>query len=856
MSSIETDLDMDLRFSSLVVKVDGKSISVWHKDKLLLNIDSVSKLDVVCGISVCRLVAVTSNGDRIDVAYFTRRKEEAFRRFADAFNRGSEYGFEEKKPRAPSIGTIKWLWNILSKYKKALVIGVSSSLLLTFIGLLPPYLMKILIDSVLLSSSPSISLFVMIILVLVASHIIIALTTIYRGLVLSRLGYKVTVDLSETLYRHVMNLDLPQIEAIGVGRLTSRIINDVNSLNWLLVWAIPAIISNSFSIVATSSVMFYLNTKLALFILVPTPVIILLILRYRKRSRFLWHANWRRSSELYSKIYETIPNYLIVKSFVKEDYEVQTFRFLLDRVYESNVAIAKLNNWTWPLLGFVLNIATVGIWWYGGLQVLSRRMELGTITAFISYASQFYGIVNNLSNLIPAMQQSLVSAERIRELLSLTPKLKTGKNLCINDIDTIIFENVSFGYDPRTPVIKNFNLVVRKGEKIAIVGKSGSGKTTIAKLLLRYYDADEGRIIVNDYDIKDLNPKCLRSKVAYVPQEVVLFDATIGQNVAYGSGSYNPIEIIKACKIAMIHDEIVKMPFAYDTPLGERGSQVSGGQRQRLAIARAVLLNPSLYLFDEATSNLDVINEREVFMTIMNVAKNKTTIFITHNIFEVMLADKVIVLENGIIVEEGDPLSLLLNKKSKLYNMFKEQLISDDVREILTVIDIAKKELDKKSLELNIAKAEEVKITPSRTSQAKVNVVYRGKSYADVTPKLLFPITARYIVGLYTDNQSEVLIIDDYRKLDEESKKVLEKAISLNNKVFKIKSIRKVDFKGDYLQWELETDSGLTTIETYGRRSIMIFKDKVVMKDRYDNLFEALISDLDNRSIKIIEEML
>ncbi|MEM1652358.1 MAG: hypothetical protein QW747_03570 [Ignisphaera sp.] len=203
MSYAETDLDMDLRFSRLVVKVEGASLSVWRGDNLLYRVDDVARLDVVCGISVCRLVAVTRGGDRVDVAYFTRRKEEEFKRFADSFNKGAKFVVERERVEKPSVGTLKWLWSILSKYKKALVIGVATSILLTVVGLLPPYLMKILIDSVLLASSPSIALFIAIILTLVATHVAIAITTIYRGFVLSKLGYKVTVDLSETLYRHV-----------------------------------------------------------------------------------------------------------------------------------------------------------------------------------------------------------------------------------------------------------------------------------------------------------------------------------------------------------------------------------------------------------------------------------------------------------------------------------------------------------------------------------------------------------------------------------------------------------------------------------------------------------------------------
>ncbi|TRM86345.1 DUF1854 domain-containing protein, partial [Sulfolobus sp. E3] len=604
-------------------------------------------------------------------------------------------------------------------------------------------------------------------------------------------------------------------------------------------------VTNLFTIIGIGAILFTLDATLATFILIPIPIIVLMIIRYRRKSHRLYHRNWRRSADITSRINDTVPNFLVVRSFSKEDYESKRLREMLNRLYESSVSINKMNSYYWPLMGLVVNLSTVIIWWLGGHEVISGVIELGIVTAFIAYVSQFYGPINNLSNVLPFIQQSLTSAERIREVLEVKPQISNSESPKKPKMPAeIVFDKVSFGYDPHFPVIKNVSFMIKPGEKVAIVGKSGSGKSTIAKLLLRFYDVDEGKISIGNVDVKEIDLEYLRKKIAYVPQDVVLFDTTVGYNVAYGSDNVDELDIIRACKIAKIHDEIIKLPFAYDTILGERGTYLSGGQRQRLSIARAIIKNPDVLIFDEATSNLDVISEREVYEAMINVSQGKTVILITHNVHEVMNADKVIVLDKGKIVEEGTPRDLL-SKKSAFYEMFKDQINEEN---------IFTKAKEKRNREDQLRVVRDLKVYPTNRS-SRVNVQIDGIVYHDLIPKMLFPITKPTFIGFYDENGKEVLLLEDYTKItDENSREVLERAISYNNLIFKVNKINEINIKGDQLEWNLITDRGGVTTYTLGRRNVVVFDSKVVLIDKNDNLYEIDLNQLDKKSLNLLLE--
>ncbi|MBB5254069.1 ABC-type multidrug transport system ATPase subunit [Sulfurisphaera ohwakuensis] len=482
------------------------------------------------------------------------------------------------------------------------------------------------------------------------------------------------------------------------------------------------------------------------------------------------------------------------------------------------------------------------IWWIGGHEVISGIIQLGVITAFIAYVSQFYGPINNLSNVLPFIQQSLTSAERIREVLEVKPEITNPENPKKPSMPAeIVLDHVYFGYDPHFPVIKDVSIRIKPGEKVAIVGKSGSGKSTIAKLLLRFYDVNEGKITIGGVNIKEIDLNYLRKKIAYVPQDVVLFDTTVGYNVAYGDENVNEVDIVKACKIARIHDEIVRLPFAYDTILGERGTYLSGGQRQRLSIARAIVKNPDMLIFDEATSNLDVVSEREVYEAMMSVSRGKTVILVTHNVHEVMNADKVIVLNQGRVIEEGKP-EELLNKKGAFYEMFKEQINEEN---IFRKLEISEPKFNFVNDNIKIESSER---------RSVVNVIYDGKKYNGLIPKMLFPITNPKFIGFYDENGNEVFLLEDYTKLDKNSRKILETALAYNNLIFSVKKINEINIKGDQLEWDLVTDRGEVTAYTVGRRNVILLDSKVVLIDKNDNLYEIDLNNLDKNSFKLLAE--
>lgn len=844
-ATVRTDLDRNLSLKEELVKIEGSKIRVYSDGKEIFSVDNIVKLAIESGITIDKLVGYTSDGKSIEIAYFTKKKEDIFKKIIDAFNRNEEIEIKDEAiehSSRVSMSTLRWLFGIARKYRRRMIIGAILSLITTGLNLVPPYLLKILIDNVLLSSSHSPSLYTDIILYLIMSYSALALVSSIQNRILNNLGSRIINDLREMLYNHVIKHDYSFIERISPSRILSRLTTDAGNTNWLLVWGLPTLVTNLFTLIGIGVILFTLNVTLAMYILIPIPVIIIMIIKYRRKSHRLYHRNWRRSADITSRINDTIPNFLVVRSFSKENYESKTLRKLLDKLYESSVSINKMNSTYWPLMGFIVNLSTVIIWWIGGHEVISGIIQLGVITAFIAYVSQFYGPINNLSNVLPFIQQSLTSAERIREVLEVKPEITNPENPKKPNMPAeIILDHVYFGYDPHFPVIKDVSIKIKPGEKVAIVGKSGSGKSTIAKLLLRFYDVNEGKITIGGVDIKEIDLNYLRRKIAYVPQDVVLFDTTVGYNVAYGDENVNEVDIVKACKIARIHDEIVRLPFAYDTILGERGTYLSGGQRQRLSIARAIVKNPDILIFDEATSNLDVVSEREVYEAMMSVSKGKTVILVTHNVHEVMNADKVIVLNQGRVIEEGKP-EELLNKKGAFYEMFKEQINEENIF---------------RKLEINEPKFnfvnDNIKIEPSER-RSVVNVIYSGKKYNRLIPKMLFPITNPRFIGFYDENGSEIFLLEDYTKLDENSRKILETALAYNNLIFFVKKINEINIKGDQLEWDLVTDRGEVTAYTVGRRNVILLDSKVVLIDKNDNLYEIDLNNLDKNSLKLLAE--
>jgi ATP-binding cassette subfamily C protein len=548
-----------------------------------------------------------------------------------------------------------------------------------------------------------------------------------------------------------------------------------------------------------------------------------------------------------TQINNILRNFYSIKLFSKEKEEYEKTKNIINSWYSIDTQVGKLIAIRGELLFLIIDLITVFIWYMGGIFVINNLIKLGILVAFVTYILYIYGPLQTYERFFGDIPKALVSAERILELLEDKPKILNKENaLKPNMLDEIKFVNVTFGYEPGFPVLKNISFIIKPKEKVAIVGKNGAGKTTIAKLLLRFYDVNDGEILIGNTNIKDIDLKYLREKISYLSQEPEIFNNTIRYNISYGNQNANEIEIIKVCKIVNIHDDIIKLPFAYDTPAGEEGIKLSGGQKQKITIARNLIKNPDIFIFDELTSNIDAKSRENIFSAILNISKDKTLIYISHNLSEVLNMDRIIVIEDGKIVEEGKP-DELIKKGGKFYDLFKNQI--ENLEKIENVNQ--KSEL----VSLNIIKDKNIIIEPSNRP-SRVNIIYNGKKYENLIPKLLFPISNPNFIGFYDDNFNEIFLLEDYTILDENSKKILENAIKYNSIIYKIEKIRKIEIEGGSILLNALINNKELEIKIISPENLFILEDKILFIDENDNLYQIILKDLDKGSLKELNKII
>jgi ATP-binding cassette subfamily C protein len=846
----KTDLNRNLNFTEETIEIFDDKISVYDNNKnKILEIDNVEKLDIEYGISICKLIVIDKNEKIFEVAYFTKKKADNIQKIVDEFNLKVKAEIIEKEEKKRSKKEIYgFLIQIIKKYKKEIALVIIIFIIGTIISLIPPYLTALLINKVLISKTPSLNTFLTIIFLMLMSYTAYRLLYLMGDVLLNITQIKITKELRELLLEHIIFNDVYFIEKYSSSRLITRYSYDIEEINSFIVYDLPFMIIDTLMLIGTLIILFLLLPFLAIPVMITTIVALFLFIIYERKTRTASKKSKIKSVDVETRVNNILRNFYTIKLFSKEKEEYEKAKEIINAWYSIDSKVGKFFALRADLILLIVGLTTVFIWYIGGIFVINNLIKLGILVAFVTYTSYIYiPLQTTYERFFRDMPNTLISAERILELLEEKPKILNKENaLKPNMIDEIKFVNVTFGYESGFPVLKNISFTIKPKEKVAIVGKNGAGKTTIAKLLLRFYDVNDGEILIGNTNIKDIDLKYLRERISYLSQNPEIFDNTIRYNISYGNQNVNEIEIIKVCKIVNIHDDIIKLPFAYDTLAGEEGTRLSGGQRQKIAIARNIIRNPDIFIFDELTSNIDAKSRENIFSAILNISKDKTLIYISHNLSEILNMDRVIVIEDGKIVEEGKP-DELINKKGKFYELFKNQI------ENLERLEKINKESE--IINLNIIKDKNIIIEPTNRP-SRVNVIYNGKKYENLVPKLLFPISNPKFVGFYDDNFNELFLLEDYTILDDESKKILENAIRYNSIIYKIEKIGKIDVEGETIILNGFINNKELEIKIDSPENLFIFEDKILFIDENDNLYQIILKDLDKRSLKELNKII
>ncbi|MEM3005484.1 MAG: ABC transporter ATP-binding protein [Candidatus Bathyarchaeia archaeon] len=500
--------------------------------------------------------------------------------------------------------------------------------------------------------------------------------------ILAYISQRAAFEIRSDLYSSLLEQSFSFYDEQRTGQLMARATSDVDQLERFFGFGLTQLVSTIllFSMVLYTIVI--MSPQLTLVSMIVLPLIMFTTLRFARRIGPIWLRIRNQFGEISSSVQENLMGVKVVRGFAMEGYEEEKFTKLCDEYFETNMEGARLRSFYMPLASMLTSMGVALIIWYGGLRVISGALSLGTLIAFYFYLIRLAGPVRMFGFMVATFQRGMAAAERIFEIID-KPSTVSDKEGAVELADVkghIAFENVSFSYDGRNMVLKGINLEVKPGMKVAILGATGSGKSSIINLIPRFYDVTEGRITIDGYDVRDVTLRSLRRHIGIVRQDPFIFSTTIKENIALGVENPRFEDIVEAARRAQIHDFISSLPEGYDTRVGERGVTLSGGQKQRIAIARALLKNPKILILDDSTSSVDMWTEYEIQRALKDLMENRTTFIITQRISTIRDADYIFVLEGGKIAEEGTH-EQLMSKKGIYYRLYKTQVAHEDVEE-------------------------------------------------------------------------------------------------------------------------------------------------------------------------------
>ena len=708
------DLDQTMMFAEqwlvftdrhlIFVKVAGLSGSRVIEDCQPFALEQIKTMTEHTGLSSSSVSVLDTNGAVLTVLHYTHRQRQAMAAIIHALNTKSTQNFSpdkiyteaiagpiKKAQASVSVHRLTIVWRLLAyvkPYQRQLTFGLMAAITMTFLTLVAPYLTKYLIDDIYQPFSqkriPYHTAFnsgMLIIAILALVYLLRELCHWIRLKTMSVIGESVARDLRQQLYSHIQSLSISFFSKKQTGSLISRVSSDTDRLWDFLAFGIVEVTLAIFMLVGLSIILLVLDWRLALLVVLPIPA---MLFAFRLHSVLLvtqFTRAWRKWARITEVLSDTIPGIRVVKAFSQEDREIKRFNDRNENCFRDFVAIHRVWTKFWPKILLSLYFIVIVVWIFALPRLLqdssatNSPLSIGTFMAFILYLSMIFHPIETIGMLTRMLNRATTSANRVFEILDTKPDIRPPDNaISIEQLQgNVEFKNVSFSYDGTRQVLQDINFKVKAGEVVGLVGPSGAGKSTIVNLLVNFFLPHTGQILIDNLDIRTLDIGSFRRQVGMVLQDPFLFHGSILENIRYGNADKTPTDVIDAARTANAHDFILKLPYGYETVVGERGHTLSGGERQRISIARAVLTDPRILILDEATSSVDSETEFKIQEALDRLVKDRTVFAIAHRLSTLKIATRLLVFDEGRIVEQGPHKELLNNKEGTYYRLTQLQ---------------------------------------------------------------------------------------------------------------------------------------------------------------------------------------